>query len=264
MATAEIEAIAQHVQASAKAHGTTMRFLKSGPRAYRHRPAMYVEGSDNRTRRTLHMDHVARPDGYRQEGVHARQRHVPNAVENGLPTRAMLDAVDAFMAWRVFEERRRALLEARGEDDPDWSRTIHVLHLAALGREGVERRITGKGDAFSEHSGYIHGRSDITEGVTFSCILDHGNQIVLRGEIAETVRLELIGNPLQHLLGIPALASCAPVPILDIQQFGGSDGPAPMMMVMLADVRAMLAPVPTDVDARLLLPPGSIFPAFDR
>lgn len=254
MATAEIEAIARYVPTSAKAHGTTMRFLKTGPRMYRHRPAMYIEGSDNRTRRILHMDHIAGPDGYRQEGVHARQRHVVNAVEHGLPTRDMLNAVDAFMAWRAFEDRRAALLASRGEGDPDWSRTAHVLHLAALGRDGIGRRITGKGDALSEDSGYIHGRADIAEGVTFSCILDQGNQILLLGNVAETVRLELIGKPLQQLIGIPALAECAPVPILAINQFGGPDGPAPMMMVMLADV-----------DATLLLPPGSTFPAdFDQ
>jgi hypothetical protein len=257
MATIEMEHIARHVKASAKAHGTRMRFLLSGPRAYRHRPAMYVEGHDRSTHRVVHMDQVAGPDGYRRDGVHARQISVSEAVEGGLPSAGMLAAIDTLIAWRAFEDRRTAMLAAMGVDEPDWSRTVHVMNLAAHGAEGVKRLITGKGDELTDTAGYIHGQTDI--GINFNNILDHRTEIMVTGELPETVRMDLIGRPVQDLVDLASLKDCPPVPIVSIFAFGGPDGPRPSLMVRLADVRATLAPVPDGVDPAMLLPPGSTF-----
>lgn len=257
MASIEIEAIAAHVRSSAKRQGVRMRFLRAGPRTYRHRPCMYVEGASSRNRRIVHMDQMPGADGYRRDGIHARQMTVTDAVADGLPSQEMLDAVDTLIAWRAFEERRARLLASRGESDPDWSRTVHVMNMAAHGADGVKRLITGKGNALSDTSGYIHGQSDI--GINFNNILDHRTEIMVPGELPETVRMDLIGRPVQDMVELPRLVGCPPVPILSIFPFGGTGGPRPNMMVTLADVRTTLAPVPNDVDPSMLIPPGSRF-----
>lgn len=261
MASIEMEAIARHVKQSAKAHGVSMRFLLSGPRAYRHRPAMYVEGHDRSAYRIVHMDQVAGPDGYRRDGVHARQSRVSDAVEDGLPSAEMLAAIDSLIAWRAFEERRTAMLRRRGEvgPEPEWSRTVHVVNMAAHGPDGVRRLVTGKGNELSDTAGYLHGQSEIGRELTFNNILDHRTEILVRGELPETVRMDLIGRPLRDMVDIPSLRGCPPVPIVSIFPFGGPEGPRPSMMVRLEDVRVALAPVPADVNPAMLLPPGSRF-----
>ena len=180
-----------------------------------------------------------------------------NAVENGLPSAEMLAAVDTLIAWRAFEDRRTAMLTAMGEDEPDWSRTVHVMNLAAHGVDGVKRLITGKGNQLTDTAGYIHGQTDI--GINFNNILDHRTEIMVPGELPETVRMDLIGRPVQDMVELPGLTGCPPVPIVSIFAFGGPEGPRPNLMVTLADVRVTLAPVPDDVDPALLLPPGSRF-----
>jgi hypothetical protein len=268
MATEEVMAIERHVKDCARRHGTRMRFLRSGPNAYRHRPAIYVEGfaSPSSTHRVLHMDHLPGPDGYRVDGLHARQSHVNDAVAGGMPTQAMLDEIDRMVAWRAFEERRVRLLGGMGftrDDAPDWSRTAHVIMLAAHGVDGVEKRITldantpDKLKQLEETSGYIHGRTEI--GVSFNQVLDHRNQLFVPGALPDTVGGQMVGRSLQDLVAFHGADACPPVAIVSMGGYGGPDGPAPMMIVGIEDVRATLAPPPAGVDPALLLPPGARF-----
>lgn len=268
MATEEVLALERHVRECALRHGTRIRFLRSGPNAYRHRPAMYVQGfaSPSSTHRVIHMDHPPGPDGYRVDGLHARQAHVNDAVALGMPTQAMLDEIDRMIAWRAFEERRARLLATMGfahDDAPAWSRTAHVVMLAAHGVNGVENLISHEPTTpdrlkqLEETSGYVHGRAEV--GVSFNQVLDHRNQLFVPGALPDTMGAQMVGRPLQDLVAFHGADACPPVAIVSMGGYGGPDGPAPMMIVGVEDVRATLAPPPDGVDPSLLLPPGARF-----
>lgn len=260
MASKEIEAIADHVRAMCLKTGIAMRFLKTGrPRAYVHRPAMWVNPTASTTSRTLEYDHPAGIDGYRQEGTAftARTVRVADAVENGMPTADMLKAIDDAFAWRAFENRRKRLLRRMKETEPDWSRTAHVVNLAAFGVDGVKSLTTRDGMDLHDASGYIHG--DTGMGVAFCNGLDATPYLVVNGDLPATVRTGLVGRSLGDLVDIPALRDCPAVAIVGIEDDAGPPGPRPMMKVFVEDVRATLAPVPEGVDRTLLLPPGARF-----
>lgn len=267
MATEEMLAIERHVRECERFHGTRVRFLRTSPNSYRHRPAMYIEGMDRSGSRTIRMDHMPGPDGFRRDGVDARQTHVANAVENGLPTRSMLDQIDRMIAWRAFEERRLRLmrrLRLDPDDAPDWTRTAHVLMLAAHGVAGVKTAVVGPasprlpGNGLEETSGYLHGRLEI--GVGFNNVLDHRTELFVPGAVPETMRGRIVGGPLRDLVATRGSATCPPVRVVGLGGYGGTEkGPAPMLIVEVEDVRATLAPVPEGVDAMDLLPPNAVF-----
>jgi hypothetical protein len=254
-----IEAVAAHVRRRSRETGIGMRFLAGKPRAYRHRPAMWLDPAAGRIGRTLNYDHMAGPDGYRREGnaFSARTIVVADAVSGGLPTADMLKAVDDAFAWRSFEKRRGLLLRRMRMGDPDWSRTAHVINLTAFGRRGLERLIDVDGRDLHEASGYVHGDTGL--GVAFHNRLDMAPFLVVPGDVPETVRTTLIGRPLTDLVDLPALRGCPAVPITSIETLDGPPGPRPLMRIGVGDVRATLAPVPDGIDRDIMLPPGANF-----
>lgn len=260
MASKEIEAIAEHVREMRLETGIAMRFLKAGrPRSFAHRPAMWVNPTASPTTRTLEYDHPAGIDGYRQEGTAytARMIRVENAVENGMPTADMMKAIDDAFAWRAFENRRKRLLRRMKASEPDWSKTAHVVNLAAFGVEGVKSLTTRDGMDLHDASGYIHG--DTGMGVAFRNRLDATPCLIVNGDLPATVRASLVGRPIGELIAIPALRDCPEVRIVGIEDEEGPPGPKPMMRILVEDVRATLAPVPEGVDGTSLLPPGARF-----